>query len=578
MKQVHRWMTAVLFAGSLGANAQTPLADDVKIGRFHGLLVIEQPGEPRVLVKAGQADHTRQLDQGLDVAYPLASVSKSITAVAVLRLVDRDELQLTQTLAELLPEFADKPAASVTLEQLLGHTSGIPSLYQRGQGLDASMDPAHWHEPISSDALIAQFIDAPLLFAPGARYGYSNSGYVLLAKILERRTGKSFAEVLEQEVFAPADMRHACYCAQVPGVANAIAYTLGDEPAAIVHHTRAGAAGGLRATPRAMLKFGRALLGDELLSPARRELMWRAHSATPRPGRSYGLGWIVDARSGHPRVGHDGAIPGTVVQFQLEPETRRVGFAVLNRTHELEQLNRSESYLAESFSAAFESRPGLVPHLADTRWTAMPHAFHLPGGRSFELNADASGIWLVTDGSWSVFNLAQLVEQQDALALKANALVKDWAEQGQAGLQSSFSANLASNLPEGALDGMWQQLLAEHGAFERSWSWASDPARHHASVRLKFARAALDIAVVYNAAGELDGLQLLGEERTLPPVRVRAWPTADGDLWIDGYALGLDDLRLTAEHNDRQQLQALRFGQAAALRATPTHPKTIAAE
>lgn len=258
-------LIAACMAGSALAAPDGPLADDARVGRFSGVLASANRGSIRTLDARGSADVEGRVPNGTRTSYALGSVSKVLTATAVMRLVEEGRIDLSATVQQYLPEYAAKPFAKVTVAQLLSHTAGVPSLYQTEQGLgDEPLDFEVLSTSIHVDALIDQFSGAPLLFEPGARYGYSNSGYILLGRIIEKVTGKPFYAALDSLVLAPAGVSDEfCLCRDLAGHADAIAFERrGDAlaPAPVIDPSQTYSAGGIRATPRGLLKWSEALV------------------------------------------------------------------------------------------------------------------------------------------------------------------------------------------------------------------------------------------------------------------------------------------------------------------------------
>ncbi|MEE4289772.1 MAG: serine hydrolase domain-containing protein, partial [Erythrobacter sp.] len=236
-------------------------------GKFMGAVLVAQGDTPVIDRAWGMADLEWDIANTTDTRFRIGSVSKQFTAVATLLLAERGQLSLDAPIATYLE---DTPPAweAVTVRNLLRHTSGIPSFtqlesFERDQYL-----------PLSQDELIATFSALPLEFEPGAKFTYSNSGYVLLSKIIEEVSGDSFSDFLDANIFAPLGMENS-------GL---------DDPARILPRRAAGyspagddvtvinapyndmgipsGAGAIYSTTHDLLKWQRGLFGGKLLSPA----------------------------------------------------------------------------------------------------------------------------------------------------------------------------------------------------------------------------------------------------------------------------------------------------------------------
>jgi len=133
-----------------------------------------------------------------EAMFLLASITKTLTAAAVMTLVDRDKLRLDDPVSNYIPEFSTGPRGRITLAQLLTHVSGLPDQLPENQALR------------KSHAALAEFVGAavrtPLLFEPGAKYSYSSMGILLASEVARRITGTDFLQFVDRAVFQPLEM------------------------------------------------------------------------------------------------------------------------------------------------------------------------------------------------------------------------------------------------------------------------------------------------------------------------------------------------------------------------------------
>jgi D-alanyl-D-alanine carboxypeptidase len=262
-----------------------------------------------------QARGLSSLEQGTqlgpDDIFRIGSLTKPLTAVLVLSLVHEGRLRLDGSLGEYLPElYADTPASSVTVEQLLAHTSGLKDV------------PGNYNDPFWRSAARQTFTPetfaktwiAPEISSPPGTWRYNNNGFYLLGLIVERVTGTPYAQALRKRILAPAGMTHSGVydvSTVVPRLASGYArsdFGVMDRPM-IIDPTVSYAAAGAYSSAGDLLAFSKALAGDRLL-PA--DL--KARMLTDK-GNQYGLGWGVErwhAKGGElvPVQTHTGSIPG----------------------------------------------------------------------------------------------------------------------------------------------------------------------------------------------------------------------------------------------------------------------------
>jgi len=173
----------------------------VRFWNFQGSVLAAKDG--RVVFKAGYglADAEKKIPSTPATKYLIASITKTFTAAAVLLLEEEGLLKLSDPIAKYLEDYPPETAAKVTIHHLLSHTSGIP---------EAAADPRSLGDltkPRTPEELIALFKDKPLEFEPGAGCRYSNSGYVVLGKIIECASGRSYYDYVREKIFLPLGMK-----------------------------------------------------------------------------------------------------------------------------------------------------------------------------------------------------------------------------------------------------------------------------------------------------------------------------------------------------------------------------------
>jgi CubicO group peptidase (beta-lactamase class C family) len=331
----------------------------------HGLVAVARDGGV-VFV------HAYGMFADLDTRFAIGSITKTITAAAVLRLVDAKKIALADPLAKLVPDLGAPWAGRVTIEQLLSHTSGIPSYTDDEDLMQARGTP---RAPLEVARRIA---NKPLTSAPGARFSYSSSNYYLLGLVLERATGKTYEAALEDLVLAPAGMTSTTMTAPADAT-DAAGRTLGDDdrlrPTMRPHWGLTYAASGLRSTARDLFAFDRALAGGALLSEAA-----GAQARTPRRG-GYACGWECWREAGHALTSHEGAVDGFSAFFGRAEEAR-VAVVVLLAT---------DAFAGDRVDAGAIGEPVLVMAVSDR---VVPPPIETPEAPFDETRArDAAGDW-----------------------------------------------------------------------------------------------------------------------------------------------------------------------------------------
>jgi CubicO group peptidase (beta-lactamase class C family) len=292
---------------------------------FSGAVLVARNGVPVFKKAYGMANREQRVANRTDTKFNLGSMNKMFTSVAIAQLAERGKLSFDDTIARHLPGYPNKEvAAKVTIHHLLTHTSGLGN-YMSAEWLEKRAE-------IKTPAdLLPYFAQAPLKFAPGASWQYSNAGFVVLGLIVEKLSGQSYYDYVRSHVFKPAGMSDTDSYESAREVANmAVGYThMGEDgrgrpsnplrPNTSWLPFRGSPAGGGYSTLDDMLRFDRALRTHKLLSAKFTELITTGKVDAPFDKYAYGFG---DHRvNGKRYVGHNGGAPGIAAQFQSYTDT-----------------------------------------------------------------------------------------------------------------------------------------------------------------------------------------------------------------------------------------------------------------
>jgi CubicO group peptidase (beta-lactamase class C family) len=275
--------------------------------------------------------------------FRLASFTKQFTAACIMLLVHDGKLHYEDHLNDIFPEF---PAygKSITVRNLLNHTSGLEDY--EGLMLKQYPDTPPENIPQIHDAGVLKLLEqqTSAKFPPGTKWEYSNSGYAVLAMIVEKVSGKPFGQFLRERIFTPLNMK------------NTLAYEKGKNkvPHRAYGHTPKDNAwhetdqsptsavlgdGGIYSSIDDLAKWDRALLLHTLLSEA--EMQPALTPVQPADGPagfpegkpvSYGFGWFLDPYKGHERMSHDGSTIGFGTTIQRFPDDQLTIIILANRT------------------------------------------------------------------------------------------------------------------------------------------------------------------------------------------------------------------------------------------------------
>lgn len=170
---------------------------------FNGVIVyVDETGKPPAFYTAGWHNRTNKILAKKDAYFKIGSIGKLYDAVAITKLVSDGRLSLNKTLAEYLPELADKieNADKITLKMLVQHQSGIPNYTDT---------PNYWaHPKATAEENLQLILNKPANFKPGKEYEYCNTNYLLLNRIMDRTLGYANFEFIQEHILIPLDLKH----------------------------------------------------------------------------------------------------------------------------------------------------------------------------------------------------------------------------------------------------------------------------------------------------------------------------------------------------------------------------------
>lgn len=293
---------------------------------FSGAVLFARFGEPLFTGAFGMADIANGAPNTLQTVFNLGSVGKMFTAVAIAQLAEEGRLAFTDAVGAHLPNLPHAAIRDrVTVHHLLTHTSGMGTFFNP---LFRKADKARLRRVDDYDPL---YLTEPLAFAPGARFSYSNSGFLVLGKILEAVTGEDYNSLMRRRVFEPAGMKDTGFTDLTrPHPARAVGYTRRDEagrwtdgprrPNTSVRFHVGSPAGGADSTVGDLLRFHTALRNGTLLR--RPEALWTPYVTTDfDPRTRHGYGVYLDEEAGRVIAYHTGVFAGVNAHLEMHLAT-----------------------------------------------------------------------------------------------------------------------------------------------------------------------------------------------------------------------------------------------------------------
>lgn len=261
-----------------------------------------------------------------DTLFAIGSITKQFTCAAVLLLAEENKLSVHDKVGRYFPGLTR--ANDISLLDLMNHVSGYPDYYPL-DFVDRRMAM-----PIAVDGLIRRYAAGPLDFEPGRRFSYSNTGFVILGRVVEKVSGEPFEAFLKRRILQPLAMTHTAYEPVQRGGAFAQGYTsfaLGPpEKAKPEAQGWIVAAGGLFSTASDLAKWDLALLDQKVLQPESYRLMTAPRKLSDGRLSDYACGLGVRTQNGLTVLSHSGAVSGFLGYNAMIPATRSAVILLAN--------------------------------------------------------------------------------------------------------------------------------------------------------------------------------------------------------------------------------------------------------
>jgi D-alanyl-D-alanine carboxypeptidase len=305
-----------------------------KQGRVGFTVAIVKDGRVVLAKGYGRCSLAEPLPVSLDTIFAIGSVTKQFTCAAVLLLAEEGKLSVHDPVAKYFPGLTR--AADVTLLDLMNHVSGYPDYYPLDFVDRRLMQPA------KTDEVIGEYATRKLDFEPGTRYSYSNTGYLILGRVVERVSGESMGAFLQRRIFTPLGMNHTLYEPDRSDARLASGYTVfalsQPEPAIPEGKGWIAAAGAIYSTPSDLALWDLALMGGKVLKPESYRLMTTARQLPDGTTTEYGCGLRTSILERRLAFTHSGMVAGFQAWNGMIPSTTSAVIMIANTGAGLGQL------------------------------------------------------------------------------------------------------------------------------------------------------------------------------------------------------------------------------------------------
>ncbi len=324
-------------------------------GQFNGSVLVAEHGKIIFQKGYGLANMEWDIPNQSNTKFRLGSITKQFTAFLIVSLVEQGKIKLDEPITTYLPNYPKATGDKITTHQLLTHTAGIPNYTSfRNFRKDISRNP------YTVDDFVKTFADLPLDFAPGEKFSYSNSGYFLLGAIIEKVSGKTYEQYLQETIFTPLKMvnsgfdhsdvilknRAAGYEKQGKNIINTSYIDMGIPYAA----------GSLYSTVEDLYLWDQALYTNKFLSAKSMDMLFKSYISTG--GAHYGYGWFIgatnDLKDKLTVIEHGGGINGFNTLISRIPTDKNL-VILLNNTGSTALREMNQGIRAILYNQPFKS-------------------------------------------------------------------------------------------------------------------------------------------------------------------------------------------------------------------------------
>ncbi|MCD0470513.1 serine hydrolase [Flavobacterium sp. JAS] len=290
-------------------------------GKFNGAVLIAKNGTIVCDTVLGYANFNSGLKLKKNSAFYIASLSKSFTAVGMMQLEQKGLLKYDDHASKYVTTLP-KYAQSITLRELLNHTSGIKDyeeILSNKKGL-TNQDVIKWLNE-----------QTHLEFTPGSQFEYSNSGYIILSLVIESITKESYGNFLHENIFGPLKMQNTIvYDQSKPKIENkAIGF---DQNKKLDDYSiQTTGDGGIYSTVEDLYKFDKALRNNSIINKANTNLMYIPGLTSEENQNQYGFGWFINTTDGQKIASHTGGLNGFRAVFWRDLKNNTVIIALTNQ-------------------------------------------------------------------------------------------------------------------------------------------------------------------------------------------------------------------------------------------------------
>ena len=538
--------------------------------RFIGNVLISQDNNIIYEKSFGYANIENHKKNTKNSIFSIASVTKPLTAVGIMKLVEDGRLTLETPINTFFPNFIPDFSKDITIRHLLNHSSGMQANIGRIDDEGNGLMPEEY--AITLDELLEKFKDSKLKFEPGKGYEYNNFGYSLLAYIIEKVSKKSYADYMEEAVFKPANMKNTAVDSYKSSSERAFPHSgLGMNEFKKLNYTVYSSwiigAGNINSTTGDLYNFMKALENGTLLKPASVDKLYSYTQLRGVNDSKYGLGWRIEHKGGEEWINHTGLLPGSSSLIGSLKQSNIKIIILSNATAtdlKIESTFKGKSQFVDGeiidnvLAVLQGEKPKLLPiTVKATNKNTLDYSrtYALDKDHSLTLTKNSNDYSLKTIGtaSWSVFTyqFSRNANENDAFSETALFFANAISTQNFEGLSDYANDDMKGffGSEEGIqqLIGIWAYFIKEAGEF-KSYNIYKIEGEENKTVHIRFHFEKNDIGMILgiNSANQIQGMFKDDSVKTNHITTVKLLPVSENEFFINGHQNGgMQDLKIT---------------------------------
>lgn len=539
--------------------------------RFIGSVLISKDNHIIYQKSFGYANVDERKKNTEKSIFSIASLTKSLTAVGVMKLVEDGNLTLETPISTYFPDFMPDFSKEITIQHLLNNSSGIEANIGRTDDNGNGLMPVE--TPITFNELLEKFKASKLKFEPGTGYDYNNFGYLLLANIIEIVSGQSYANFMEQAVFKPAGMKNTSIAffnslnqkAQPYLGLGMTEFKKFNSP---FHSSWLKGAADMNSTTVDLFKFMQALDNGTLLKSASANKLYTSTQAMGVNEMASGLGWVIDKKGDEKWVYNNGLLPGyaSVMGTLLEKNIKIIILSNATSVNPvIDEFQGEVTFVPEITDKiislfqgkSIENLP-IPKKIKNTSIVNVTKEYQLDDKHSLFLKKEGNTYTLETAGNepWSVFTytFSRNANENDSFSETALFFANAMSTQNFEGLinyaNDQMKGFLGTEEGLGQLKGMWSNFLQHAGKFI-SYNIYKIDGDDIKNVHIRFHFETVDIGIVLslNTNHKIQGMFMDDSVKTNHINTVKLIPISENEFFVNGHQNGgMQDLKITASN------------------------------